>query len=83
MIVRDESARRLFPQIEPLDYATAVRPVLAKLETGQVETAWSDALASSQGDTAPVVLATHEGIILKHPQHLVPAPAASVYRAVS
>ena len=43
-------ARRLFPQIKLLDYAAAVRLALANLETGYVETAWSDALASSQGD---------------------------------
>lgn len=58
VIVRDDIARRLFPQIEPLDYASAVRLALANLETGQVETAWSDALSSSQGDVLPVVLTT-------------------------
>ena len=53
VVVRDDTARRLFPQIKPLDYATAVRLALANLETGHVETAWSDALASSQGDARP------------------------------
>ena len=81
VIVSDDTALRLFPQIKPLDYATAVRLALANLETGHVETAWSDALSSSQGDVAPVVLATQEGIILEHRQRLVRAPAASVYRA--
>jgi len=83
VIVRDDLARRLFPQIQPLDYVTAVRLALANLETGQVETAWSDALASSQGDAAPVVLATQEGIILERRQCLVNAPAASAYGAVA
>src|SRR5512137_91726 len=73
VIVRDVAARRLFPQIQPLDYATAVRLALANLETGHVETAWSDALASSQGDLAPVALATHEGIILERRQLTVAA----------
>jgi uncharacterized protein YbjT (DUF2867 family) len=80
VIVRDESAKQLFPNIKPLDYATAVRLALTNLETGQVETAWSDALASSQGDVAPVVLATQEGIILERRQQLVRAPASAVYR---
>jgi hypothetical protein len=79
VIVRDDSARRLFPQIQPLDYAAALRLALANLETGHVETAWSDALASSQGDVAPVVLATQEGIILERRQRLVRSPAAAVY----
>ena len=60
VIVRDDTALRLFPQIKLLDYATAVRLALANLDTGHVETAWSDALASSQGDIAPVALATQE-----------------------
>lgn len=83
VIVRDDTARRLFPQIKPMDYASAVHLALANLETGQVETAWSDALSSSQGDLAPVVLATQEGIILERRQRLVRAPAAAVYRNFS
>ena len=79
VIVRDDLARRLFPQIQPLDYATAVRLALAVLETGRVETAWSDALSSSQGDVAPVLFSTQEGIILERRQRLVRAPAAAVY----
>lgn len=81
VVVRDPSARRLFPQIEPLDYATAVRLALGNLETGHVETAWSDALASSQGDVVPVQFTTQEGIILERRQRAVAAPAAAVYRA--
>jgi uncharacterized protein YbjT (DUF2867 family)/uncharacterized protein YndB with AHSA1/START domain len=81
VVLRDDTARRLFPQIQPLDYATALRLALANLETGHVETAWSDALASSQGDLAPVALATHEGIILERRQLTVAAPAPAVFAA--
>lgn len=81
VVVRDNLARELFPAIKLLDYDTAVRLALANLETGQVESAWSDALASSQGDAAPVLLATHEGIILERRQRLVQAPCAVVYGA--
>src|SRR5512137_528233 len=81
VIVRDDLARQLFPHLQLLDYATAVRLALAILENGHVETAWSDALASSQGDAAPVVLATQEGIILERRQRRVNAPAASAYCA--
>jgi uncharacterized protein YbjT (DUF2867 family)/uncharacterized protein YndB with AHSA1/START domain len=83
VVVRDETALRLFPQIKLLGYATAVRLALANLETGQVETAWSDALSSSQGDAAPVILATQEGIILERRQRTVSASAPTVYRAFS
>lgn len=81
VIVQDDLARRIFPEIKPFDYATAVRLALGNLTNGKVQTAWSDALASSQGDVRPVVLTTKEGIILERRECIVPAPAAAVYRA--
>ena len=68
VVVRGDTAQRLFPQIQPLDYDTAVRLALANLDSGHVETAWSDAVASSQGDTVPVSLSTQEGIIRERRQ---------------
>jgi hypothetical protein len=79
-VVRDDTARQLFPAIQPFDYQTAVELALVKLDAGQVETAWSDALFTSQGDVPPVVLTTQEGMILEHRQLLVPAPPDVVYR---
>jgi uncharacterized protein YbjT (DUF2867 family) len=79
-IVREPSARQLFPQIEPVDYRTAVSRALAKLDASEVETAWSDALSTSQGDIPPVILTTYEGMILEHRQLVVQAPPERVYR---
>lgn len=79
VVVRDHSAGRIFPHIKPVNYDTAVRAALASLEAGQVETAWSDAVASSQGDVTPVRLTTHEGLILERRQRLVNAPAGLVF----
>lgn len=50
VIVRDPAARQLFPAIQLLDYDGAVRLALDKLGARDVETSWSDALTSSQGD---------------------------------
>ncbi|MCW5552752.1 MAG: SDR family oxidoreductase [Verrucomicrobiae bacterium] len=83
VVVRDDSARRLFPNIHPMNYCTAVRLALKNLETGHVETAWSDALSSSQGDVTPVQLTTQEGMILERRQRVVSAPAEAVYRSFS
>ncbi len=83
VIVRDTTARRLFPQIQPMDYATAVRRALALLESSQVETAWSDALVTSQGDTTPVTLTTQDGMILERRQQTVGAPPEAVFRTFS
>jgi hypothetical protein len=81
VIVRDDTARRLFPNIELLDYATAVRLALEKLGARDVETAWSDALTSSQGSKTPVTLISSEGMIIERRQLTVAAPADAVYRS--
>ena len=81
IIVRDDTARRLFPTIQPLDYRTAVKLALEKLRADKVETAWSDALSTSQANTTPVTLTTHEGMIIEHRQIAVDAPAEAIFRA--
>ena len=81
ILVRDDRARRLFPAIAPSGYARAVELALARLDSGEVETTWSDALMTTQGDVPPVVLTTVEGLNLEHRQLHVPTPAPAVYRA--
>ncbi len=83
VVVRDDRARQLFPDIEPLDYRAAVRRALAHLEAGDVETTWNDALASSQGDVRPTILATYDGMIIERRQRIADAPPATVYRVFS
>jgi hypothetical protein len=83
VVVRDDAARRLFPNIQPMDYQSDVQLALAHLDAGQVETAWSDALVTSRGDILPVVLTIRDGMIVERRRQLVQAPAAAVYRAFS
>ncbi len=80
LIVRDDLARRLFPTIKPVNYGTAVRRALARLNAGQVETAWSDALTTSQGDITPVTLTTQDGMIIEQRQQVIDASPAVVYQ---
>lgn len=79
-VVRDDRARRLFPEIRPADYATAVRDALSEMEARTVETSWTDALTSSQGARAPYTLTTREGLIVERRERAVAAPPAEVYR---
>lgn len=81
VIVRDAAARELFPTIQPLDYESAVRLALEKMDAQRVETAWSDALTSSQGERTPVALITSEGMIIERRQRVLSASAAAVYRS--
>jgi hypothetical protein len=79
VVVRDDMARRLFPAIELLDYETSVRLALAKIESHGVETSWSDALTSSQGQKTPVALLSSEGMIIERRQRKVPADSGTVF----
>src|SRR5512135_126797 len=81
VIVRDTAVLRLFPAIQLLDYDTAVRLALEKMDARDVETAWSDALTSSQGDKTPVTLISSEGMILERRQQRVAASTDAVYRS--
>ncbi len=79
VIVRDDTARRLFPQIHPVDYMTAVRAAVATLESGAVETSWADALATSGSDAAPKVLTQQAGMMIERRQEQVAADPADVF----
>ncbi|MBZ0102576.1 MAG: SDR family oxidoreductase [Thermoanaerobaculia bacterium] len=81
VVVRDRAARELFPEIEPVGYPEAVARALAQLEAGRVETSWHDALASSQGDLAPVELEEREGMIRERRQRIVAAPPERLFAA--
>jgi uncharacterized protein YbjT (DUF2867 family) len=83
VVVLDDTARQLFPEIVPVDYDTAVRRALASLEAGQVETSWADGLTSSYGDVRPVELTSDEGMHIERRQLVVDAPPKDVYAVFS
>ncbi len=83
VIVRNDSARTLFPRIVPVSYAEAVRRALVKLDGANVETAWSDALTSSRLATEPVVFTTLEGMTLERRQLTVRATPQRAYEVIS
>ena len=81
VVVRNDEARRLFPQIELMGYERAVQLALTRLEAGQVESSWSDALYTTQGDVPPVVLTTQDGMIIEQRQQVVEASPGKVFDA--
>jgi uncharacterized protein YbjT (DUF2867 family) len=81
-VVRDpRPARDLFPGIQPMGYDAAVRRALRRLEDGELESSWCDALRSSLGDEQPVVLDAREGMLVERRQVTVDVPAERLYRA--
>ncbi len=78
-VVQSDTARRLFPDVDPADYRTSVRRALARLEAADIETAWSDALSTSSGAGPPVLLTTQEGMVVERRQRVVDASPERVY----
>ncbi len=83
VIVRDDKAKRLFPDIQLYDYATAVGNALKELNAGQVESTWSDSLISSMGERNPVRFIEDKGMTIERRKTEVDAPAEVVYRVVA
>jgi len=83
LVVRDNRAKEIFPDIRPLDYESAVKLALRRIEEGQIETLWSDALASSTGDVPPVSLTQVQGMLIERRQKWVNASPELVYKSFS
>lgn len=81
LIVRDEAARRMFPQIQPIDFQTAVRLALGRIQRDNVETSWSDALVTVAGDVRPYRFVVEEGMFVEMRQLLMDIPARDVFRS--
>ena len=83
VVVTNTLARRLFPEIAPRTYAEAIRAVIADVDAGRVETAWSDALGMKSAQYSDVSLQVQEGMIFERRRRPVDAPVKDVYRVVA
>lgn len=81
LIVRDGAARKLFPQIKPIDFQTAVHLALGRINRDNVETSWSDALVTVAGDVKPYQFVVEEGMFVEKRQLLLDLPAEEVFRS--
>lgn len=81
LVVHSTRAAELFPDIQPMDFETAVKRALVRIDSGDIETLWSDALMSSQGDVRPVHLAAEQGMLIERRQMTVPVASEYVFRS--
>jgi uncharacterized protein YbjT (DUF2867 family) len=82
VVVRDQTAKRLFPEVKLIDYHSSVERALAKLNPDRIESTWSDSLATSNGDSTPVHLSNIEGMITERRELEMAAPAKSVFSLI-
>lgn len=80
VVVTNDLARRLFPDVEPMDYAGAIDRVIVDLDAGRIDTSWSDALGAPAWREQPVGLESRHGMIIERRRVRVAAPARDVYR---
>jgi len=81
LIVREEAAKRLFPQIKPIDFPTAVHLALGRIQRDNVETSWADALVTVAGHIKPYRFTVEEGMFIETRQMLLDLDPEAVYRA--
>jgi uncharacterized protein YbjT (DUF2867 family) len=83
VVVQNDKAKKLFPEINPFSYKRAVELAIARIDTEdrEVETTWNDALISSKGDERPVVLETKQGLNIERRIRQVNASQHDVYNA--
>jgi uncharacterized protein YbjT (DUF2867 family) len=81
LIVRDDAARKLFPEIQPIDFQTAVHLALGRIQRDNVETKWSDALVTALGDFKPYEFKVEEGMYIERRQALLDLKPEDVFRA--
>jgi len=83
LIVRDDAARKIFPRIQPMDFRTAVRLALNRVQRDNVETSWMDALVTAQGDIKPYLFTVEDGLFVERRQARLEIPAETTFRAFS
>jgi uncharacterized protein YbjT (DUF2867 family) len=81
LIVRDGAARKLFPQIKPIDFQTAVRLALGRIQRDHVETSWADALVTVAGDVQPYRFVVEEGMYVETRKMLLNLSTEDVFRS--
>lgn len=80
-VVNDDLAKLMFSFVRLLDFETAVRYALKKIEAGDIESSWSDALVTSAGDLQPYRFSMVEGMFVEKRQRLVDLPPEAVFRS--
>ena len=80
VIVTNNTAKEIFPEIKPINFSMALKNTLKKLESGHTPTSWRDALSSSlQDGKKNVALASLEGIIIEKRATVINASESLVY----
>lgn len=79
MIVTGDSAARLFPEIQPLDFKTGLHAALDELDARQVETSWTDSMSATWEQDEPYTFVEERGMLIERRVRQVNAPPTAIY----
>ena len=83
VVVTNDRARTLFPEIKPLDYASAIDRVIRDLDEGYIDTSWSDAAGPTSQLNERFLSESGQGMIIERRNRRIRAPASNVYRVLA
>lgn len=78
-VVKDDAARKVFPDIHPMPYEEAVAHAIGQLDAQSVDTTWNDDYAEIDGYR----FQQEQGMMIEERQRKIDAPPADVFTIVS
>lgn len=82
VVIQNDRAVELFPEISPVGYEEAVASALRRLNAGEVETSWTDAFYNGQKIPSPVKFHNQEGMVYEQRQTTVTATSEEVFNII-
>lgn len=83
VVVTDDAARAMFPDVIPQDYDSALSRVADDLAAGLIETSWRDTLGNAEALQEPVRLESRNGLIFERRRANIAASAGAVYQVIA
>ena len=81
MIVTDDAAARLFPNVRPMSFRAALEEALGELDAQEVETSWADSMAATWERDEPYTFVEERGMLIERRVRRVRARPADVFQA--
>jgi uncharacterized protein YbjT (DUF2867 family) len=83
VLIENDRAATLFPDIHPVGYEQAVASALRKLDAGDVETSWSDSVYSGSTLAPSGTFHNEEGMVYEQRQAVITALPSDVFNVVT
>ncbi|MBM3926025.1 MAG: SDR family oxidoreductase [SAR202 cluster bacterium] len=83
VIVKNPSAKKLFPTIKPTGYVAAIKSIVQDLEAGRVKDLWVGFSANDDSRGSVIKSSIKEGVISQRWSRKVPASADATFQVIS